>query len=131
MLSYPFAFGYALVLVVLDVYPLRRFSRGPRWWRDAAAGRIWLEKVPFVLLGGLVLLTLLGRLNPAGVLDDSSGPGPGLTVSGKGDASLLYLGLLPLEALGAAASGAGLYDFWFRSIPGLGRFWRARRWSSD
>ena len=66
MLSYPFAFGYAAVLLVLDAYPLRRFSPGPRGWRDAAAGRIWLEKVPFVLLGSLVLLTLLGRLNPAG-----------------------------------------------------------------
>ena len=66
MLSYPFAFGYAAVLLVLDVYPLRRFSRGPCGWRDAAARRVWLEKVPFVLLGGLVLITLLGRLRPAG-----------------------------------------------------------------
>jgi hypothetical protein len=28
MLFYPFAFGYALVLVVLDIYPLRRFAYG-------------------------------------------------------------------------------------------------------
>jgi protein O-mannosyl-transferase len=82
MLSYPFAFGYAVVLMVLDIYPLRRFGRSPHWWRDAAAGRIWLEKVPFVLLGGLVLLTLLGRLNPAGVWAESQ-PGAGLTVWGK------------------------------------------------
>ena len=82
MLSYPFAFGYALVLIVLDVYPLRRFSRGPHGWRDASARRIWLEKVPFVLLGGLVLLTLLGRLNPTGIWTQYQ-PGPGLTLWGK------------------------------------------------
>jgi protein O-mannosyl-transferase len=67
MLSYPFAFGYAVVLMVLDVYPLRRFNRGPHWWRDIAARRLYLEKVPFALLGGLILLTLLGRLNPTGI----------------------------------------------------------------
>jgi tetratricopeptide (TPR) repeat protein len=68
--------------VVLDVYPLRRFNRGPRGWRDAAARRIWLEKVPFVLLGGLVLITLLGRLKPAGVWTTFQ-PWPALTPWGK------------------------------------------------
>jgi protein O-mannosyl-transferase len=77
MLTYPFAFGYALVLLVLDIYPLRRFSRG-----SAHPSRIWLEKVPFVLLGGLVLLTFLGRLNPEGVWTTFK-PWPGLTVWGK------------------------------------------------
>jgi tetratricopeptide (TPR) repeat protein len=40
-----------LVLVVLDIYPLRRL--GGRWqeWTSAAARAVWLEKVPFVVLG--------------------------------------------------------------------------------
>jgi Flp pilus assembly protein TadD len=40
-----------LVLVVLDIYPLRRF--GGRWqeWTGAAARTVWLEKVPFMVLG--------------------------------------------------------------------------------
>jgi tetratricopeptide (TPR) repeat protein len=82
MLAYPLAFGYALLLLVLDGYPLRRFSAGPHWWRDATTARICREKVPFALLGALVLLTLLGRLSPAGVW--STVPSwPDLTLGGK------------------------------------------------
>lgn len=66
MLTYPVVFGYAAVLVVLDVYPLRRFDCGPGWWRNANARRIWLEKVPFMLLVGIIFISLLGRLNPTG-----------------------------------------------------------------
>ncbi len=66
MLTYPVVFGYAVVLVVLDVYPLKRFDSGPgRWW-NANARRIWLEKIPFMLLVGIVFISLLGRLNPVG-----------------------------------------------------------------
>jgi Flp pilus assembly protein TadD len=37
-------------LVVLDIYPLRRL--GPvREWAGAPARRVWLEKVPFMILG--------------------------------------------------------------------------------
>jgi protein O-mannosyl-transferase len=83
MLSYPFAFAYAIVLVVLDAYPLRRFGQGRGWWRDAVARRIWLEKVPFVLLGGLVLVTLFGRMTTTGSWVQFQ-PLPGLTPLGKG-----------------------------------------------
>src|ERR1035437_2492554 len=80
MLTYPFAFGYALVLVVLDVYPLRRFTCDRV--RPGRLTGVWLEKVPFVLLGGLVLLTFLGRLNPAGFWTTFQ-PRTGLTEWGK------------------------------------------------
>jgi tetratricopeptide (TPR) repeat protein len=66
MLSYPFAFGYALVLAVLDWYPLRRINWVARWWENRSARRILLEKIPFLLLGGLVLATFFSRLNPTG-----------------------------------------------------------------
>jgi protein O-mannosyl-transferase len=82
MLSYPVAFGYAVVLVVLDVYPLRRFSQGSHWWRDAVARRIWLEKVPFALVGLLLVVTFLGRLRPTGLWAEFL-PFSGLTVWGK------------------------------------------------
>ncbi len=36
------------------------------WW-DAKARGILLEKVPFLLLGGLVFTTLLARLSPTGI----------------------------------------------------------------
>jgi protein O-mannosyl-transferase len=46
-----------LVLVVLDIYPLRRI--GGRWkeWTAASARAVWLEKIPFLVLsiaGGAV-----------------------------------------------------------------------------
>jgi tetratricopeptide (TPR) repeat protein len=37
-------------LVVLDIYPLRRLGR-LRDWAGAMARRVWLEKIPFVVLG--------------------------------------------------------------------------------
>lgn len=48
-----------LVLVLLDVYPLRRL--GARWrdWTAPEARRVWVEKVPFLLLavaGGVMAL---------------------------------------------------------------------------
>ena len=39
-----------LLLVVCDVYPVRRLG-GPVGWTGAAARRVWLEKVPFFALG--------------------------------------------------------------------------------
>jgi tetratricopeptide (TPR) repeat protein len=71
MLSYPFVFSYAVVLVVVDVYPLRRLPRGAGAWCSAAARRIWLEKLPFALLGGLVLITFYKRLHATGWMADA------------------------------------------------------------
>jgi hypothetical protein len=67
MLSYPFAFGYVVVLAALDWYPLRRLNLSGKWWREPAARRIALEKVPFLLLGGIVLATYFARLNLTGL----------------------------------------------------------------
>jgi protein O-mannosyl-transferase len=38
------------VLLVLDVYPLRRLRAGARGWLTPGPWRVWREKVPFVLL---------------------------------------------------------------------------------
>jgi protein O-mannosyl-transferase len=42
--------GLPLVLVVLDVYPLRRLGPTLRDWTHASARPVWLEKIPFALL---------------------------------------------------------------------------------
>jgi Flp pilus assembly protein TadD len=42
--------GLPLVLVILDVYPLRRLGPAPRDWLNERARPVWLEKIPFVLL---------------------------------------------------------------------------------
>lgn len=39
------------VLVVLDFYPLRRLDGRWRRWLETPARRVWLEKVPFAILG--------------------------------------------------------------------------------
>jgi len=41
-----------LILIVLDVYPLRRLPADPRRWVEARRRGLWLEKVPY-LAGGL------------------------------------------------------------------------------
>src|SRR5215813_834826 len=37
------------ILLVLDVYPLRRIRGGPGQWFGGAARRVWFEKVPFLI----------------------------------------------------------------------------------
>lgn len=79
MLSYPFVFGYAGVLVVLDFYPLERLHGGASGWRHGAIRRILLEKVPFLLLASLIGLTIYGRLNGQDIFPARMvGPQPGL-----------------------------------------------------
>src|SRR5207245_7488261 len=52
LLSYPIGLGFVVILVVMDFYPLKRVTGS--WW-NAAARRVWLEKLPFV---GVALLVL-------------------------------------------------------------------------
>ena len=50
MLCKAAAVALPAVLILLDVYPLRRLGGGPGRWLGPAARRVWLEKVPFVAL---------------------------------------------------------------------------------
>jgi protein O-mannosyl-transferase len=38
-------------LIVLDVYPLRRLGGNVRAWTERAVRAVWLEKIPFLILG--------------------------------------------------------------------------------
>ena len=67
MLSLPFAFAYAAVLLAVDWYPLRRFEGCTYWWQDARARKVLLEKIPFFVIGGLLFTTFLARVNPSGI----------------------------------------------------------------
>jgi tetratricopeptide (TPR) repeat protein len=67
MLSLPFAFAYAAVLLVVDWYPLRRFEGCTHWWLDGRARKVLLEKIPFLVLGGLLFATFFARVNPTGI----------------------------------------------------------------
>jgi Tfp pilus assembly protein PilF len=77
LLSKSMAVSLPVVLLVLDVYPLRRLGGSTGWW-NAPARRVYTEKIPFVLLAAaaatlafkaglrvlvsLTRLTVLGRL---------------------------------------------------------------------
>jgi protein O-mannosyl-transferase len=56
LLSYPIGLPLVAVLVVMDFYPLRRFPPTLAGLWNAAARRIWLEKVPYALVSGLVMV---------------------------------------------------------------------------
>ena len=40
-----------LVLILLDVYPLRRLDPSPWRWREGSYRRLWVEKIPYAVLG--------------------------------------------------------------------------------
>lgn len=63
VLSYPIVLGFVAALVALDFYPLRRLEAGGVFSLvNAAARRVWVEKVPFLLLSAvLVAGTVYGR----------------------------------------------------------------------
>ena len=56
------ALSLPLVLMILDLYPLRRMGGPVGHWFGPIARRAWLEKLPFfALAGGFALLAVLGR----------------------------------------------------------------------
>jgi len=54
LLSKSMAVTLPVVLLVLDVYPLRRLRPGARGWLTPGPWRVWQEKLPFVFVGGVV-----------------------------------------------------------------------------
>lgn len=56
------------VLLILDVFPLRRLGGGPGKWFGTAARRIWLEKVPFAFLAVAFGIVALFAQEGAGAL---------------------------------------------------------------
>jgi len=51
LLSKEIAITLPAILLLLDVYPLRRLGGGPGRWIGRAVWGVWLEKIPFLLLG--------------------------------------------------------------------------------
>ena len=49
--SKPMVVTLPAVLVLLDLYPLRRLPLDPRQWLDPDARRVWIEKLPYAALG--------------------------------------------------------------------------------
>jgi len=60
-LALPIGETLPLLLLLLDVYPLKRLNPDPRRWRDSEARKILWEKAPFLLLTLLGLATAFSR----------------------------------------------------------------------
>jgi protein O-mannosyl-transferase len=66
LLAKAMAVSLPAVLLLLDIYPLRRVSLGTGSWRGAGAWRVGVEKVPFVALSLGAGLTALAAATSTG-----------------------------------------------------------------
>ena len=72
LLSHPIGVGFIVVLVVLDIYPLRRLVVGRGWLRTVANRHAIFEKLPFVAAALVVsMVTLAIRLSSSGLWEKS------------------------------------------------------------
>jgi hypothetical protein len=55
LLSKAVAVGLPVILVILDVEPLRRLGGGPGRWFGREARKVWREKVPFAFLSLIII----------------------------------------------------------------------------
>src|SRR5213593_2583432 len=98
LLSKSMAVSLPVVMLILDVYPLRRLGGARGWWGEPAR-RIYLEKIPFVLLalaasGGAFIPQIEGRNMPS--LDELSVLGR-LAVSAYGLRFYLWKTVFPVS----------------------------------
>jgi tetratricopeptide (TPR) repeat protein len=97
-----------VVLLVLDIYPLRRLGEGEEKWFGPAARKVWLEKIPFVILAFAVAgVALLAQLE-TGTMESLSNRGllPRIAQASYGLVfyvwkTIMPLGLSPLYELPA------------------------------
>lgn len=98
LLSKPAAVALPAVLVVLDVYPLRRLGGGPGGWLGPPARRVSMEKLPFVAAAlAVALLAVVGKSRTASMLPSE-----------------------PVDAAGAVARAlfAAVFYLWKTVMPG-------------
>ena len=59
LLAKPIVTTLPVVLLILDVYPLRRLSLAPGRWTTLPARRVWMEKLPYVLMSLIIGLVAI------------------------------------------------------------------------
>ena len=68
LLSKAIAVSLPAILLLLDIYPLRRLGVGPGGWTGPAARQVWIEKLPFAALAataaGIALWAQIAGGNP-------------------------------------------------------------------
>jgi len=93
-----------IVLIVLDVYPLRRLGREAGGWWSPQSRRSWLEKIPFVVASAVAI--------------------PIALVAARSGANLVTMAILgPLDRLAVSLYGLVFY-LWKTVVPlGLSPFY--------
>jgi tetratricopeptide (TPR) repeat protein len=93
----PAALGLPLILIVLDIYPLRRIGRTREQWFDETARPVWWEKVPFVALALLAApIALFAKAGTGAVGSLNLTVSRSLSVAVYGIAFPLWKTLVPL-----------------------------------
>src|SRR5437879_5978822 len=98
LLSKSMAVNLAVVLLILDVYPLRRLGGFVGWW-SAPARRIYVEKIPFVLLAAAAsAIAVMAQLSFHAALSVAQLSVPGrLAISAYGVSFYLWKLVVPVN----------------------------------
>jgi len=98
LLSKSMAVSVPVVLLILDVYPLKRLGGSVGWW-NASARHVYREKIPFVLLAGVVSAVAFAAQFYSTALAslDKVSPLKRLAISGYGLGFYLWKTVIPLN----------------------------------
>jgi protein O-mannosyl-transferase len=76
LLSKATAMTLPAILLILDVYPLKRLGRSGEGWFGSGARKVWLEKLPFAVLAVGCAVTAAAAQYAAGAMDSLSKHSP-------------------------------------------------------
>src|SRR5712692_4308346 len=98
LLSKSMVVNLPIVLLILDVYPLRRLGGTLGWWSERAR-RVYVEKIPFVLLAAAAsAVALMAQLSHRAMIPVTHLSAPGrLAVSAYGLSFYLWKTVVPLN----------------------------------
>ena len=138
LLSKAIGMSLPVVLVVLDVFPLRRLGGGARKWFGPQIRRVWLEKIPFVGLAAVSAVIALAAQRASGaiVAMEAFGPMERLLQSFFGVIFYLVKTLVPTElsAIYELLPGTDFYHWRFVGsgiifvVLSIGFFFLRHRW---
>src|SRR5947209_3141566 len=111
LLSKSMVVNLPVVLLILDVYPLRRLGGALGWWREPAR-RVYVEKIPFVLLAATAsAIAVMAQVSVHAALSLAQLSVPGrLAISAYGVSFYLWKMVVPVNL--SPFYERGLIDPW-------------------
>jgi protein O-mannosyl-transferase len=99
LLSHALAVSLPVVLVILDVYLLRRFDEGRGRWFAPAARKIWYEKVPFVIVSFVFMGVAIAARRQSLASVERNDPSASLAQACYGIVFYIHKTFLPLDLI--------------------------------